>query len=183
MSDTRVSVTLNIYDTVLYRRGGALRSCPNLLRCCQNLDFGYSTHALADLVYNSHAPALQEQIYLRLAKRHCCSSRMSVKMTHKREADEARVVGYGACRRTEYYPNNTVRKQSRSMLDPDRGACQCTESILPTLYKRATNRYTLITPVYPNRIPTAADRTMIKIGLSFLYRSRNNATAKMPRLT
>ena len=107
----------------------------------------------------------------------------SVKMTHKREADEACVVGYGACRRTEYYPNNTVRKQSRSMLDPDRGACQCTESILPTLYKRATNRYTLITPVYPNRIPTAADRTMIKIGLSFLYRSRNNATAKMPRLT
>ena len=40
-----------------------MRSYPNLLRCCQNLGFGYSTHALADLVYNSHATALQEQLF------------------------------------------------------------------------------------------------------------------------
>ena len=42
-------------------RGGALRNCPNLLRCCQNLDFGYSTHALADLANNTHATTLQER--------------------------------------------------------------------------------------------------------------------------
>ena len=55
-----------------------LRSCPNLLRCCQNLDFGYSTHALADLAYNSHATTLQERIYPRLAKRHCSSTPESI---------------------------------------------------------------------------------------------------------
>ena len=42
-------------------RGAPLRSCPNLLRCCQNLDFGYSTHALADLANNSHATALHRR--------------------------------------------------------------------------------------------------------------------------
>lgn len=65
----------------------------------------------------------------------------------------------------------------------DHARQQCNETIFTNPTQARNKLYTDITPVYPNRIPAAADRTMIKIGLNFLYRSRNNATAKMPRLT
>ena len=53
----------NVFENRIVRHSadGQLRSCPNLLRCCQNLDFGYSTHALADLANNSHATALHRR--------------------------------------------------------------------------------------------------------------------------
>ena len=56
-----------------------LRSCPNLLRCCQNLDFGYSTHALADLSYNSSIGHPQNDGCIRYRKREIGNKRLTAR--------------------------------------------------------------------------------------------------------